>query len=773
MGHLSPGVGADAWGGLLLEQSPAARGSKAHSDALSEIDSWRDDASSSLATCSAGDRTVTVMHTQRVRMGEHLKGKMQNMIRQRFDNYLGIIQTLQNGCGKLTTLECELRSPTIARETTSALTSIYCNEDGTFLVALVPDPNAGASAAVRGPAALGGSSSSNAAAGAPAELAEAPDGCMPDDVAEAAACMATSPEDNSMPGDLSSQQGTDADDNSPHTTRWHPKKWVDQVCEFGMSGRCHSLTALFHFGYTTWKQLCGDMLVASLDGRPGHIAEEEELQAAGLGAREPFNECGLWSAGGSGNFPAPPPATTSSTVAAAATAGIPASVGAAAANGVTGAPTAATAAAAGSDAAGSALLGVEGTGCANVPSCASGSPPAPSAAAASSSVPCGSGTGSLGSCSAGGGGVSVAAADGGSSGTAAAATCAAVAGCGLAGGTSSVGGDVAPSANASFCAAAANDSTFGNAGFAGAAGNSPVQAAAAVEDSHQVVVPPPDTDSILQLALLAADDGQFKQALELCNEGIDLAQQSSTVAPVATAAAAAAAASSSSAMAAVPSSSSSTVTAPRCHFPAQKRLRPDAGGVGSEQAFQDPNSVDEDMRTAVVWQFLSLRASVQVRLRNFSSALQDAEELIALQPTCAEGYYWQSTALQGMGRSQEALEALMSALEYEPQNSLFQQAFTQLFEEISAASGGRGGSSSMAVARAGGRRSSTATRGSPTRSPPSAVVLQRRARGGALGDALSTTTQATHLSSRSTTPTEVSERLSRSSSNDSVYEDAA
>lgn len=267
--------------------------------------------------------------------------------------------------------------------------------------------------------------------------------------------------------------------------------------------------------------------------------------------------------------------------------------------------------------------------------------------------------------------------------------------------------------------------------------------------------PPPDTESILQLALMAADDGQFKQALELCNEGIDLAQHSSRVAPVAAraAAAAAAAASSSSAIAAMPSSSTSTATA----------------GI---MAFQGASALDGVSGAAVVWQFLSLRANVQVRLRNFNFALQDAEELIALQPTCAEGYYWQSTALQGMGQLQEALEALMSALEYEPQNSLFQQAFTQLFEEISAASSGRGGTTSMAVGRAGGRRSSATTRGSPTRSPPSAVVLQRRARGGALGDALSTTTQATHLSSRSTTPTEVSERLSRSSSNDSVYEDA-
>ncbi|CAJ1358193.1 unnamed protein product [Effrenium voratum] len=50
-------------------------------------------------------------------------------------------------------------------------------------------------------------------------------------------------------------------------------------------------------------------------------------------------------------------------------------------------------------------------------------------------------------------------------------------------------------------------------------------------------------------------------------------------------------------------------------------------------------------------------------------------------------------------------------------------------------------------------------------------IAERRATG--VRDALSTTTQATHLSSRSTTPTEVSEVVSRSSSNDSLYVDSA
>merc|ERR1739845_99963 len=90
----------------------------------------------------------------------------------------------------------------------------------------------------------------------------------------------------------------------------------------------------------------------------------------------------------------------------------------------------------------------------------------------------------------------------------------------------------------------------------------------------------------------------------------------------------------------------------------------------------------------------------------------------------------------------------MSALEYDPQNPMFQTTFTALFEEIS--------SSPPPVA--------------VTAAPPRGLQGQgRRNRGGQLGDALSMTTQATHLSSRSTTPTEVSAPQSRSSSQDSLY----
>merc|ERR1712159_400494 len=52
-----------------------------------------------------------------------------------------------------------------------------------------------------------------------------------------------------------------------------------------MSGRCHSLTALFHFGYNAWKQLLGDNVApsgfradASAERNPGRMIAEEEAE---------------------------------------------------------------------------------------------------------------------------------------------------------------------------------------------------------------------------------------------------------------------------------------------------------------------------------------------------------------------------------------------------------------------------------------------------------------------------------------------------------------
>lgn len=488
----------------MLEQSPAARSSKAPS----EISSWHDDASSSLATFSA--RAQITVNPQRARMGEHLRGKLESMIRERFENYLVITQTLQNDIGKLAALECELKTPP-SMGTAQRRISISCNEKGTFFVYTVPDVSSVPGSP--GPSGASSFSSQNGEEGS----AQSPSPHVRD---------LRSPPPKEFVGDSSRSRSPIPDDGNELL-----RMWVKQVCEFGMSGRCHSLTALFHFGYTMWKQMLGCGWV---------ISEVEEQHVA-----------------------------------------------------------------------------------------------------------------------------------------------------------------------TSFC---------------------PVEqlgsAPPAVEGLSKQECPTRALRSILQDAHVAADCERFEDALGLCNEGIgqgkehDLLNDKSRL---------------------FSSSSAATGSADP------------PGGDG-----------ETDADRGIVWELLMLRISVQMRLQLYGQALLSGEELIALQPTCAEGYYWQALALQGLGRGQESLEALMSALEYEPQNHLFQQAFNSLFEGISGEAGATLPEPAVTVADA-----STSTAGAGGAAPVS-VLQARRPRAGASGDALSTTTQATRLSSRSTTPTEVSEHLSHSSSNDSI-----
>jgi len=521
---------------VVLEQSPAARSNTAPSYPPSEFSSWHDDASSSLATCSAGDLRVTV-NTQRARMGEHLRGKLEGMIRQRFEDYLRIITTLQNDIGKLAALECQLRTSP-GGEVASARASISCNEDGTFLVYTVPDVSSALAGSARGPSCASSASS------------------LGDGVRLPASSSMHSPCPNVIDSTVSS---TDVIGSSVHGPSLPCdgvellRRWVQQVCEFGMSGRCHSLTALFHFGYNVWKQTLRETTSE-------HIAEEEERPREAIAA---------------------------------------------------------------------------------------------------------------------------------------------------------------PQARAELHAAS--------------------------HLRHEELKwqeRPPDAVALLKAARTAVEREHFQKAVEICGEGLALAR-APTFRPgwrlSADASAAAQTTSVGRGVSPSGSSSSAAVASP-------------GGGAANDPGDREGN--------IVVWQLLTLRADLQVRLLCFDAALQDAEELIALQPTCAEGYYWQFAALQGMGHRQEAVEALMSALEYEPQNALFQQALTSLFEEMSDGSAGCSASRSR-VPHQGVTMPGTAAADGPD-------VLHRRPRGGP-GDALSTTTQATHLSSRSTTPTEVSEPLSRSSSNDSVY----
>jgi len=480
-------------------------------------------------------------------MGDHLKGKLEGMIRQRFEDYLRIAQTLQNETGKLAALECELRTPP-GMGASQARVSVSCSEDGTFYVYTVPDfsvlPRSPAGSSFGSQAGENGSCNETGAA-------------------------QSQPRAGAIPGAADSAMSVDDVDELL-------RLWVKQVCEFGMSGRCHSLTALFHFGYTAWKQLLGDDARADSSWRTGggagtppssHIAEEEELSQVGAGS----------AVGSSG-------------------------------------------------------------------------------------------------------------------------------------------------AVASAAAAAPMEET-----------PPPRSLAAFVQDAER--------------AMLAE---RHQQAMELCSEGLAIARGKCRGWPNPGSA-----------------SSSSPAAASSAQTPQGSR------GAGVSFASGEgggPFDEDDYTRTAT-WQLLSMRASAWIQLLRYGQALQDAEELISLQPTCAEGYYLQSTALGGLGRSQEALESLMSALEFEPQNPLYQQAFNALFEEISAASASSGvaGMGSGNDSGDAAPTSAAAASGSARAAAPAVAVLHaRRPRGRPTGDALSQTTQATRLSSRSTTPTEVSAPRSRSSSNDSI-----
>eukprot|EP00434_Breviolum_minutum_P025916 symbB.v1.2.022911.t1/scaffold2052.1/size91004/6 len=318
-------------------------------------------------------------------MGEHLKGKQQGLIRQRFENYLQITRTLQNDIGKLAALTCELRladhhgSAALAdRESSSMRVSISCNEDGTFVVYTVPDAAGVLGSQCMDPGAhlkdsdmefwkqadaaqtlhkdlvrkyrlrqvqSSGDKASEiwTAYGSLEELLEGMEQrylelCQANDTEDEPLGERSDDSDGhrhlvdslqqrlldqqmiaqKLREDLSAQkleeeraqeaevkllaeakvfeasveehQENDHENASVLPTGDDSKtegdlqsQWVHKVCEFGMSGRCHSLTALFHFGYTTWKQLMHGTqsawgMESVEDVSPGHIAEEEQIQ---------------------------------------------------------------------------------------------------------------------------------------------------------------------------------------------------------------------------------------------------------------------------------------------------------------------------------------------------------------------------------------------------------------------------------------------------------------------------------------------------------------
>lgn len=571
--------------GFQLEHSPAARSNKAPSDppSASELDSWRDDASSSLAPSGAGHGMSITVDTQRTRMGEHLKDKFQGMIRQRFENYLHIIQTLQNNIGKMEALTCELRIPSRPADAGSpnrgystdggVRANISCNEDGTFLVYAMLNGTRLYSHGSSLP------SSCNSQSGSEVD----PEESTPDlgNLASSKPCT-----DTAGASGVSADHSRECRDSATGLL----DGWVQRVNEFGMSGRCHSLTSLFHFGYTVWKQLwqAPRGMEAVEDTSPSQIAENQENSSKVLSREVPPRQL------------------------------------------------------------------------ATQPACSHEE--AEQAAAALGTV------------------------------------------------VSTPIEEVTP----------------------------PVQS------KEEGMADMRSLPKIIASAHDAMDNERFQQALELCAEGLELVRSQHKSPP---------AQRSRGALSTRSSSSSAN---------------PSPSTVAVTWSDEDDSWLISRGSSGALWELLSLRASVHTKLALHPLTLEDAEELIALEPTCAEGYYWQSVAFQGMQHSQEAIEALMSALEFEPQNPLYTQMFTALFEDISSA---RVEAHAHANNPPASRAPATGEAVLPPRGhilPPGEAVLPRRSRGTGPRDALSTTTQASHLSSRSTTSTEVSPQTSRSSSCDSM-----
>ncbi|CAD7942070.1 unnamed protein product [Amoebophrya sp. A120] len=145
---------------------------------------------------------------------------------------------------------------------------------------------------------------------------------------------------------------------------------------------------------------------------------------------------------------------------------------------------------------------------------------------------------------------------------------------------------------------------------------------------------------------------------------------------------------------------------------------------------------------------LRLRAEAYFHLEKYQLCLNDVEgKLLVLEKTDGMLYYRQAMALKSLGRAEKALEAIMTAMHHEPQNVLLEEAFALIFEEASnVIASGRPKQDETRSPRTRGRQ----------RGPPrlSAAALET----------LSSTTQATRLSSQSTTPSP--SNYSRSSSFD-------
>mmetsp|Transcript_92255 Transcript_92255/g.246675 ORF Transcript_92255/g.246675 Transcript_92255/m.246675 type:complete len:408 (-) Transcript_92255:48-1271(-) len=109
---------AEEDGGRELEAGAAS--------AVHSIPATEEDDVSDLADLSTGN--ISLRPNDFIAMSQHVKARLQQMIRSRFDDFLRVLRTHQNAEGTISLLECEV--------TLSASTfkfSVSCNEDGTFV----------------------------------------------------------------------------------------------------------------------------------------------------------------------------------------------------------------------------------------------------------------------------------------------------------------------------------------------------------------------------------------------------------------------------------------------------------------------------------------------------------------------------------------------------------------------------------------------------------------------------------------------------------------
>jgi translocation protein SEC72 len=78
---------------------------------------------------------------------------------------------------------------------------------------------------------------------------------------------------------------------------------------------------------------------------------------------------------------------------------------------------------------------------------------------------------------------------------------------------------------------------------------------------------------------------------------------------------------------------------------------------------------------------ISNRSAAYCDMRDYLSALTDAETVIAIRRNWNKGHFRKAKALLGFGRLQDAADAVRLGLDFEPTNNVCRQFFFYLCEE--------------------------------------------------------------------------------------------